>query len=197
MDPPFVLSGGGALAGIHLGHRTTRDLDLFWRNRDQLGSLPHIVEQRLTSLGLSVRRLQTAPSFVQLQVTDGNSVVIVDLVAEPTDSIEEAERHMVGSEEILVDSQRAILAEKLCALLERAELRDLIDVEALLQHGESFEVAIADAPRRDSGFSPLTLAWVLRDFNVVDLAASAGMQGESVARLDGFRKSLIERLIDV
>jgi Nucleotidyl transferase AbiEii toxin, Type IV TA system len=195
VEPPFVLTGGGALAGIHLGHRTTRDLDLFWCNRDGLGTLPRIAEQRLTSLGLSVRTLQTAPSFSQLQVTDGTSTVIVDLVAEPTDAIDQVERHVVGSEEILVDSKRAILAEKLCALLERAEVRDLLDVQALLERGESLEVAMADAPRRDNGFSPLTLAWVLRDLNVTELAASAGLGNEVGGQLDDFRKSLIERLI--
>jgi predicted nucleotidyltransferase component of viral defense system len=195
VDPPFVLTGGGALAGVHLGHRTTRDLDLFWRNRDRLGNLPDLVRQRLTNVGLSVKSLQTAPSFVQLQINDGNSVVTVDLVAEPSDAIEQAESHTIGKEEILVDSKRAILAEKLCALLERAEVRDLIDVEALLQRGESLEVAIADAPRRDTGFSPLTLAWVLRDLNVTELAASAGLSGEVAGRLDEFRKYLIEMLI--
>jgi hypothetical protein len=30
MDPPWTLVGGAALAGFHLHHRTTRDLDLFW-----------------------------------------------------------------------------------------------------------------------------------------------------------------------
>jgi hypothetical protein len=35
---------------------------LFWRNRDRLGDLPDIVKARLTTLGLSVDTLQTAPS---------------------------------------------------------------------------------------------------------------------------------------
>lgn len=30
----FVLTGGAALAGFHLGHRTTDDLDLFTRDAD-------------------------------------------------------------------------------------------------------------------------------------------------------------------
>jgi len=36
--PPFILGGGGALAGVHLAHRKTRDLDLFWREQAQLGA---------------------------------------------------------------------------------------------------------------------------------------------------------------
>ena len=34
VEPRFVLGGGAALAGVYLGHRETRDLDLFWRERD-------------------------------------------------------------------------------------------------------------------------------------------------------------------
>ena len=29
-EPRFTLTGVGALVGAHLGHRSTRDLDLFW-----------------------------------------------------------------------------------------------------------------------------------------------------------------------
>jgi hypothetical protein len=196
VEPRFVLSGGAALAGVHLAHRATRDLDLFWRNRAELGDLPRAVEQRLTSHGLSIATIQTAPSFVRLQVRDGTFVVVVDLISEPADAIEAAETHHIGGSDILVDSPRSILAEKLCALLERSELRDLIDVDALIRSGQRLDVAIADAPRRDSGFSPLTLAWLLRDFDVNGLAKAAGLDDAHAARLDAFRQQLIDRLID-
>lgn len=196
VDPPFVLSGGAALAGIHLGHRTTRDLDLFWRNRAQLGDLPQIVAQHLQNGGLTVATVQSAPAFVKLRVTDERSAIVVDLIAETTGSIEPPTLHAVGSAEILVDSLRAILAEKLCALLERSEIRDLVDVDALLRSGQSLEIAIADAPRRDSGFSPLTLAWVLRDFDVHAQVPAAGLDVQSAADLDAFRLALIDRLVD-
>ena len=123
--------------------------------------------------------------------------MVVDLIAETTDSIEPPTLHSVGTAEILVDSPRAILAEKLCALLERSEIRDLVDVDALLKSGESLEVAVVDAPRRDSGFSPLTLAWVLRDFEVRVLAPSAGLDDAAVAALDTFRVALIDHLVDL
>lgn len=95
----------------------------------------------------------------------------------------------------LVDTAHAILTEKLCALLGRSELRDLVDVEALVRSGEDLRAAIADAPRRDSGFSPLTLAWVLRDWDVRNLALAAGLSGTAAETLESFRQSLIERLI--
>ena len=195
VEPRFVLSGGAALAGVHLGHRTTRDLDLFWRLREELGDLPGIVEHRLTNSGLSVTSLQTTPSFVRLRIGDGSGIVILDLISEPMDAVDAAEPHHVVGKEILVDSTRSILAEKLCALLERSELRDLVDVEALVRSGQNIEIAIADAPKRDHGFSPLTLAWVLRDFDVAAMARTSGHASDA-ARLESFREELIDTLLD-
>lgn len=195
LEPPFVLGGGAALSGVYLAHRETRDLDLFWRQRADLGDLARDVEGRLTAAGLMVSRLQSSASFVRLRVTDNESVVRVDLIAEPGDDLEPTVPHRIGAVEILVDSRHAILIEKLCALLSRSELRDLIDVEALVESGEDLDTAIAAAPRRDSGFSPLTLAWVLRELDVKRLADAVGADAATARRLDAFRQSLIDRLI--
>jgi predicted nucleotidyltransferase component of viral defense system len=195
LEPHFILSGGGALAGVHLAHRTTRDLDLFWRNREQLGDLGDRVERALTAAGFVVTVVQRSLAFVQLRVASGEDVAVVDLIAEPAGSIETPEQHAIGAARILVDSPAAILAEKLCALLERAEIRDLVDIEALVQRGERLDRAIENAPRRDSGFSPLTLAWVLRDLNVRDLAKAAGFAEEDAQRIDEFRAKLMDALI--
>lgn len=54
LDPCWALTGGGALAGFHLKHRTTRDLDLFWRSRRDLGSSPRDAAEALASDGIRV-----------------------------------------------------------------------------------------------------------------------------------------------
>lgn len=195
-EPRFVLSGGAALAGFHLQHRETRDLDLFWRNREQLGDLPRAIEATLSSAGFVVDTLQTSPAFVQLRVADQSDAVVVDLIAEPAENLDVPQPERLGKVEVLIDSPRAILAEKLCALLERSEIRDLIDIEALVRSGEDLDVALADAPRRDSGFSPLTLAWVLRDLDIGMLAPAAGLDPHAAADLDRFRLALIASLAD-
>ena len=56
LTPPWTLTGGGALAGIHLGHRETRDLDLFWRNRGELGTLVAEAVPRLAARTAHGRR---------------------------------------------------------------------------------------------------------------------------------------------
>ena len=193
--PPFILGGGGALVGVHLAHRKTRDLDLFWRDQAQLGDIPAAIEARLREDGLTVFPLQRSPLFVQLRVTDASSTVVVDLISEPTSSLEPPWLCQIGRSEVLVDTPHAILAEKLCALLERSELRDLVDIEALVRSGQDLNSALADAPRRDSGFSPLTLAWVLREWDVRKIANSAGLPEADGERLEVFRQSLVDQLI--
>jgi hypothetical protein len=66
----------------------------------------------------------------------------------------------------------------------------LTSIQQLLQ------TAIDDAPRRDSGFSPLTLAWILRTLDVAATAPSSGIDPPAAQRLDDFRRWLIDRLVE-
>lgn len=154
----WALTGGGALGGYHLGHRTTRELDLLWHGRAELERLPAEVERRLRAAGLVVDVLQTSPAFRRLRVSDGAEAFPLDLVADPVATVEAPVEHEAG---VFVDTPREILANKLTALLSRWAVRDLVDVRALLDAGGDLPRGLEDAARKDSGFSPPTLAWVL------------------------------------
>jgi hypothetical protein len=197
LEPGWTLTGGAALVGIHLKHRTTKDLDLFFRKVGQLGALPDEVRSRLTEKGLEVSTLRSGSTFAQLRVSDGMAVCIVDLVAEPVPSLEPPLQIPIGETVISVDTPHEILVNKLCALLGRSELRDLEDVRVLLERGGDLERALADAPQKDGGFSPLTLAWVLRGFQPRALAPAVGWSEEAAERLDRFKENLIQRLLDL
>jgi hypothetical protein len=188
------LTGGGALAGVHLGHRGTRDLDLFWRSRAELGTLVGETVSALRTAGLDVQVLRTSPAFGELRVSDGCDVCIVDLVAEPFAAIEPPEQAIVEGATISVDSRHEILASKLATLLERSEVRDLLDVKALLDAGCGLEAALRDAPKKDAGFSPLTLAWVLKDFDPRPAVKALGWDSRQAEEMLSFRQWLIERL---
>src|SRR5215218_5408254 len=109
MEPPWTLTGGAALVGIHLKHRTTKDLDLFFRKVGQLGALPDEVRSRLTEEGLEVSVLRSGLTFAQLRVNDGTTVCIVDLVAEPVPSLEPPLQVSIGEAVIAVDTPHEIL----------------------------------------------------------------------------------------
>jgi nucleotidyltransferase AbiEii toxin of type IV toxin-antitoxin system len=193
-EPPFILGGGGALA-VYLNHRKTRDLDLFWEDAEQLAERPREVRQRLTDAGLTVSVVQESPGFVRFQVADKESAIKLDLVADPTARLERPTRLVIAGAETPTESLRDLLVNKLCTLLSRSEVRDLVDAEALIAHGGSLDDAIESAPKKDGGFSPLTLAWVLRNFDVASLAAATGIPVHESERLDRFRHELIDRLL--
>ena len=194
LQPPWTLTGGGALAGVHLGHRETRDLDLFWRRRAELGHSPREAEAALRADGLKVEVLRTAPAFAELRVGDGTNVCIVDLVAEPFGPVEAPQRAEVEGVAFAVDTPHEILVNKLAALLSRSELRDLVDVKALLAAGGDLERALGDAPRKDAGFSPLTLAWVLKGFAPATLARVLGVGPADTEEIVAFHHRLLERI---
>lgn len=68
-----------------------------------------------------------------------NEAIIVDLVREYVFQIEREKPIING---IRVDSPEEILANKLCALLSRSEIRDLVDVRELENAGFSLENAL-------------------------------------------------------
>jgi len=142
MEPAWTLFGAGALIGFHLGHRTTRDLDLAFRPLLQLGEIPREVEARLRRVGLQVDHVHTAVSFARLRVTDATGSIEVELVADPTQPVEPPAEPRPG---VHVDTARELLAQKLCALLSRTELRDLDDIGALLEAGGDLEQGLRDA----------------------------------------------------
>lgn len=194
LDPPWTLTGGGALAGVYLGHRTTRDIDLFWRERPVLGDAVANAIDLLKADGLEVTILRSSPTFAALRASDESDVCIVDLVAEPFPPIYAPRQVVLDGATIAVDTVDEILVNKLTALLGRVELRDLQDVRALLKAGADLQAAVRDAPRKDAGFSALTLAWVLETFDARTLALSLGWHEPEAEEIDRFRGALIGML---
>jgi hypothetical protein len=123
IEPRWTLTGGDALAGVHLGHRTTRDLDLFWHDRAELGSLGRDVRRFLERAGLMVEAAQTALAFERLRVSDGREEVVMDLVAEPVPAVEPPMEAALGETCILVDNPHEILVNKLCTLLRATDAK--------------------------------------------------------------------------
>lgn len=195
IEPPWTLTGGAALVGFHTHHRATRDLDLFFRPQVSLGAVVPTVRERLERDGLSVAVLRTSPSFSQLEVRDASGSVVVDLVADPTPIAESPRTTPLGTTTILVDTPHQLLVNKLCALLSRSELRDLVDVRELLERGGDLQRALEDCPQQDAGFSPLTFGWSMRGLRIDRLATALGWPRPDIDELERFRDELVERVV--
>lgn len=184
----YFLTGGAALVGFYFGHRETNDLDLFTRE-DAVESGFVIVKDVARQLEASVEAIQTAPDFRRVLVTRGDEAIIVDLIREYVFQIAPEKNEIDG---IRIDSPEEILANKLCALLSRSEIRDLVDVMVLENAGFDLEVALDAAEKKDTGLSPAQLAWVLHGIEFGDDLIPPG--DVTVADLRRYLDGLIERL---
>jgi predicted nucleotidyltransferase component of viral defense system len=184
----FFLTGGGALAGFHLKHRRTKDLDLFTVEEalDQGVATLHEVAR---SLEASIEALRTAATFKRFLLRRGEDSVMVDLVQDLAPQIY-PEKLMIGT--IRLDPPEEILANKLCALLSRAELRDLVDIYTLAKRGFSVEHAVSEAAQKDGGMSPGQLSWILSEIELGDDVEPPG--GVTLEELRGFLESLREEM---
>jgi hypothetical protein len=93
---------------------------------------------------------------------------------------------------IRIDSPEEILANKLCALLSRSELRDLVDVRELEVAGFDLENALSAAQKKDSGLTPAQLAWILEQITLGDDLNPPG--NVTVTELRRYKGELTTRL---
>lgn len=184
----FYLTGGAALVGFYLGHRETNDLDLFTLENEIENGFA-IVKDVARTLKASVEAIQTAPDFRRVLITRGDEAILVDLVREYVFQLEPLKREING---IRVDSPEEILANKLCALLSRSEIRDLVDVRELEKAGFKIEAALSVAQRKDSGLTAAQLAWVLSQIKFGNDSTPPG--DVSVIELRNYLDDLTARL---
>jgi len=140
-------------------------------------------------MGATLEAIQTAPDFRRVLLKRGAEAVVIDLVREFVAQVVSDKPKING---IRVDPPEEILANKLCAMLSRSEIRDLVDVRALELAGYRLEDALPAAAAKDRGLTPAQLAWVLSQVELGDDLLPPG--GVSVAELRRYLAELIARL---
>jgi hypothetical protein len=185
---PFHLGGGAALAGLHLRHRLSADVDLFVHerepHRDLVRALPSIGADTQTPVTI----LRDAGSLVRARVQCSGDPVELDVVFDPVPDVESAPPAVEG---IIVESLADLRANKLTCLLSRSEPRDLVDLMFLDRAGYPPEADLPLALRKDAGIDPGVLAWLLGQFPVEPLPIM--LVPLDPAELRAFRDNLRER----
>jgi hypothetical protein len=162
---PCHLAGGAALAGTLLGHRISRDIDLFVHDgqahRDLVAALSEISRRANARVALQ----RDAGGHVRARLELADQALELDVVHEALPDLAEADE----VESVLVESERDLRASKVTCILSRSEPRDLVDLLFLERAGHRPEDDLEDALRKDGGIDPGILAWLLRSFPVEPL----------------------------
>jgi Nucleotidyl transferase AbiEii toxin, Type IV TA system len=183
----FFLTGGAVLVEYHLKHRTTDDLDLF-TSEDLLDEGVQALLAAAEAIDAECQAIRTSPDFRRFLVKREQAAAVIDLVRDRVPQL----REKVELGTIVVDDIAEIAANKLCALVGRAEIRDLVDVMLLERAGHRVEDGLIEAHAKDGGVTPATLAWVLSQLAVAEDAELPG--GVPVEELRRFVDDVQRRL---
>jgi hypothetical protein len=189
LEQRYVLTGGAALAGFYFGHRETEDLDFFGAPGLDLQDAARTLEAACVACAAGLEPVQTFPDFRRSLATRGQQTCIVDLVIDRAPVLD-VEKRVVGR--VRLDTAREIAANKVCTILGRAQIKDLVDLKFLLASGIDLSAALADAARKDAGVDPATLAWILNQITISPDARLPG--GTDPVALDEFRRGLVKSL---
>jgi hypothetical protein len=192
----FFLTGGAALAGFHLGHRTTDDLDLFTLQHAAFERSLCVLADVAATVGAVLDVRQDIPGFKRAVLRRREEGVVVDLVKDMSSQLhpEKLER-----DHVVVDPADEILANKLKTIREvfvrrrRTEDRDLVDVMLLERAGYPVEAALPTARAKNGGCTPATLAQLLSEVKIPDgIELPAGV---APPELRTYLADLIRRLL--
>jgi hypothetical protein len=185
----FFLTGGAALAEFYLHHRETKDLDLFATPEAQIEDGVRALIAASQAITAIASIMQADGDFRRFAVARDGELTLVDLVI---DRAPQAipEKTLFGR--VRVDPPREIAANKLCALLDRSEPRDLVDLKLLLASGLRLEDACNDALVKHASADPATLAWAIAQLHLEP--ASVIPAGVDLAGLEKFRTDLVDQL---
>ncbi len=163
----FYLSGGAALAGFHIKHRTTDDLDFFSQELGDMEIGRHCLQDVARHLNATIEAKVASPSFHRSVLSRGTEHLVIDLVHENVPQLH-PNKMLVGK--LRVDPPDEILANKLTALVGRTEERDIVDVLFLERSGLRTEDLLPAALRKDGSCTPTTLSWLLSEWTIPDEA---------------------------
>jgi hypothetical protein len=133
VDTGFYLTGGTALGRVHLHHRYSEDLDLFVNDDDRFAVwTDRLLEAWRTDGRWAVEIQRRDPRFARALLTGQDVLLKVEFVDDVKGRVGVPARHDGFG---LVDTPENILANKITALLDREEPKDLADIWGLCTRG--------------------------------------------------------------
>jgi hypothetical protein len=160
----FWLTGGTALAAFYFHHRVSDDLYLFTLDETALTAIIHPLHDIAAEIGCVLTTTRLSDYFLQAVLTGEGSSLKLDLVRDVGPQF--GEKHVCNR--IVVDSLDNIAANKVTAILGRADVKDFVDLYFILQTGYDLKSLLAQAKQKDLGLTEFYLGHMMRQVTRLD-----------------------------
>jgi hypothetical protein len=184
----FFLTGGAALAGYHIHHRSTESLELRTvEDRVRVGEAALL--EVAGDIGAKIQRIEAPESNGKFLLRREDDSLVVNIARDLCPQVQ-PEKTIIGN--IRVDRPKEMTARLLCGLRSNFGLGDLVDLRALEIVGYTVDDHLEAATLRDPEVTPAELVRALSEFEIGDEARPPG--DVSTADLRSYVAVLILRL---
>jgi hypothetical protein len=190
----FYLTGGTAASRGYLQHRFSDDLDLFVNDDDRFPLWAGRVIDALQANSVwRVDVMQSEARFVRINVAGGDVVLKIEMINDVPAHVGEIRLHPVLGR---LDSAENILANKLTAIVDRREPKDLADIWGFCcRMNLSCETALEGAQSKAAGLFPADIARALLTTTEDDWRLVRWDNGPELARFIADLTAIGERLL--
>lgn len=191
-DTGFYLAGGTAASRGYLQHRFSDDLDYFVNDDNRFGLWVERIIQSLTK-DWHCDVLMKEERFARLNLVHKDVPLKIEMINDVPARVGDIQNHPVLGR---LDTAENILANKVTALLDREEPKDLADIWGFCcQKNLSLKAAITNAQSKAAGVFPADLGRVLCSVQKVDWESIRWIQAPPaetfISQLDQLGESLL------
>lgn len=164
-DDRFFLTGGSALSIFYLDHRFSYDLDLFTPEKIDWHLLDNEIREISDKIGASQNVISSSLLHKRYQLKRKDECEIIDFVIEKVPPLHN--KNTFGK--IKVDTAEEIGVNKICTLVSRSEIKDIIDLYFLSRSNFDIVGHLNDSMKKDSGLNASTLSFILNGIKVKEI----------------------------
>jgi len=192
VDTGFYLTGGTAASRGYLDHRFSDDLDYFVNDDPRFGLWVERLIQALNA-AWDCTVLMKEDRFARLNLAQKDVALKIELINDVPARVGEVQNHPILGR---LDNAENILANKVSALLDREEPKDMADIWGFCcQKGLNIQNAITNAQSKAAGIFPADLGRILCSVNHADWEAIRWIQAPPAETFIGQLNQLGESLL--
>jgi hypothetical protein len=186
----FFLTGGSALSIFYLDHRFSYDLDFFTVHKVDWHHIDNVTIDIAQVLSAKITKITTSDLFSRYELVRADEKEIIDFVVELVPQIEKTKNTF---DTIIVDTANEIGINKICTLVSRSELKDVVDLYFLTKQGFDIINNIAQAQKKDAGVDPAMISFLLSQLKIHALPDYL-IRGLTIEELNEFVQDLLNKL---